>query len=116
MQKKITAHNYAHKGFCFTQPSMTVPNQVNSIGKVLERFQRGQGVQSFPGVYNPEFPPDFDKLDKIGKIEAAREMQKKASRMRSILQQREADEKAAKQAAKEAEAAAQKSASDAVGQ
>jgi len=112
MQKKITAHNYAHKGFEFTQPSVTVPGQVHSIKQILERFRRGQGVQSFPGVYNPEVPPGYETMDKIERIEAAREQAAKVSRMRADLLRKEANEKAAKQAVKEADIVAEKAATE----
>lgn len=111
-QKKFTAHNYTHRGFVTKLPSVTIPGQVMSLTQILDRFRRGQSVQSFPPVYNPEFPPGYEELSKIEKIELAREQSSKVNQMRRSLLQKAADEKAQEQAAKEAAKQAAQGASD----
>lgn len=92
MQFKVTAHNYKRKGFSSNMPSITVPGQVVPVRRILERFRAGQSVQTFPAVYNPDLPPGYEKLDKIGKIEAAREQAEIVDSLRSRLQKQAIDE------------------------
>nr|QJB20136.1 MAG: hypothetical protein [Microvirus sp.] len=73
------------KGFVFTKPSKTVPGQVMSLKTILTRFRKGQGVQVFEGQYNPDFPPEFDGLDKLDRMDAAREMAAEVNCQRSVL-------------------------------
>lgn len=87
MKKVITAHNFVRKGYSPEKPSpsLTVPGQVLSIRTVLDRFRRGQSVQSFSPVYNPDIPPGFENMDKIERIEAARVQRSSVERMRKAL-------------------------------
>jgi len=84
-KKVITAHNFRRTGFEFSKSSLTVPGQVLPIRTVLDRFRRGQAIQSFNPVYNPEVPPGYEGLDKIERIEAAREQANKVARIRQAL-------------------------------
>lgn len=81
-----TQHNYVRRPYKPKGVSLTVPNQVHTVSQIAERFRRGQGVQAFPGVYNPELPPGLEKLDKIGRIEAAREAAANVAAIRQQLQ------------------------------
>lgn len=85
-KKVVTAHNYVRSGYVFSdKPSLTVPGQVLPIRTVLDRFRRGQSVQSFNPVYNPDLPPGYESMDKIERIEAARAQAQKVARMRKAL-------------------------------
>lgn len=101
MKKVVTAHNYVRKGYPSEKPSLTIPGQVLPIRTVLDRFRRGQSVQSFAPVYNEEFPPGYEKLDQIERIEFAREQAKEVARQRRILQARDAEAKRKKEQAAE---------------
>jgi len=86
MKKVITAHNYVPKGYtCKPSSSLTVPGQVLPIRSVLDRFRRGQSVQSFTPVYNSDMPPGYESMDKIERIEAARAQKATVERMRQAL-------------------------------
>lgn len=84
-KKIVTAHNYVRKGFISHKPSCTVPGQVLPMRTVLDRFRRGQGIQSFSGVYNPDIPPGIENLNKIDRIEAARAQANKVAQIRKAL-------------------------------
>lgn len=88
-KKVITAHNYVRRGFEFKKPSLTVPGQVLPIRTVLDRFRRGQSVQSFNPVYNPDLPPGYEAMDKIERIEAARAQARNVARMRRALSEKQ---------------------------
>lgn len=87
MKKLVTAHNFVPRGFSPREkkPSLTVPGQVLPLRTVLERFRRGQSVQSFNPVYNEDFPPGYESLDKIERIEMARSAAADVQRMRRAL-------------------------------
>lgn len=88
MQRKklVTAHNYVRSGYVFSdKPSLTVPGQVLPIRTILDRFRRGQSVQSFTPIYNPDFPPGYEGMDKIERIEAARAQADNVARIRRAL-------------------------------
>lgn len=74
--------------------SVTVPGQVFSIREIRARYQRGQAVQSFAGVYNPDFPPGYETMSKIERIEALRAVSQNVRDQRNVLQ-RDADVKSA---------------------
>jgi len=86
-KKVITAHNFVRKGYSPSEkkPFLTVPGQVLPIRTVLDRFRRGQSVQSFNPVYNPDLPPGFENMDKIERIEAARVQAANVERIRRAL-------------------------------
>lgn len=109
MKKVVTAHNYVRKGYTFEKPSLTVPGQTLPVRTVLDRFRRGQSVQSFTPVYNPEFPAGYERLNKLDRIDLAREQAAEVQRQRSILAARDAQ---AKRSAAQAEQAAKKGAAD----
>lgn len=89
-KKVITAHNFVLEPYRFSdKPSLTVPGQVLPIRTVLDRFRRGQSVQSFNPVYNPDLPPGFENMDKIERIEAARQQQAKVASIRKALSEKE---------------------------
>lgn len=81
-----TQSNYKTKGFTFTQKSLTIPGQVLSVKQIRDRYQRGQSVQSFAGVYNPDVPPGYEKMTKIERIEALRQVSSQVHTMRDTLQ------------------------------
>jgi len=108
MKKVRTAHNYKSKGgFVFTKPSLTVPGQAASISEIQERFRRGQGVMTYPAVYNPAFPPEYDRLDRVGKIEFARENAARVQALQEQLRKQEAERKRKEAEAIEAAKAAE---------
>lgn len=92
-KKVITAHNYVRKGYVSHKPSLTVPGQVLPIRTVLDRFRRGQSVQSFNPVYNPDLPPGYESMDKIERIEAARAQSRTVARIRKALATQQAQQK-----------------------
>jgi len=69
-----TYFNYKQKPGYETGASLTVPGQVLTLRQIRDRFQRGQQVEVFQPVYNPDFPPEFDKLSKIERIEMSRKV------------------------------------------
>lgn len=97
MQRKkvITAHNFVKQGFACEKPSLTIPGQILPVRTVLDRFRRGQSVQSFTPVYNPDIPPGIEYLSKIERIEAAREQAATVARMRQALANQHKRDKAA---------------------
>lgn len=84
-----------HANFVFvpkkTEPRkpMTIPGQVFSIRKVLDRYRRGQSVTTFSSGYEPHLPAGVENLDKIERIELARKMQSEVPRQRQVLRDRE---------------------------
>jgi len=90
-KKVITAHNFVRKGYSSEKPSptLTVPGQVLPIRTIMDRFRRGQSVQSFTPVYNPDLPPGFESMDKIERIEAARAQKASVERMRRALSEKQ---------------------------
>lgn len=91
MKKVVTAHNYVRTAFSPTKPGLTVPGQILPIRTILERFRRGQSVQSFAPVYNPDVPPGYENLDPIERIEAARAQANKVAAMRRSLAKKAAE-------------------------
>lgn len=87
MKKIVTAHNYERKGYSSNMPSLTVPGQVLSLRSIRDRFQRGQSVETFSSkaVYNESFPPGYESMDKIERIEAVRANASRISAMRNEL-------------------------------
>lgn len=76
----------AYKGYKTKGVSKTVPGQSMSITKVVERFQRGQSVEMFrSGGYDESVPPGLERLDKIERIEYARENAKRIQKIREHL-------------------------------
>lgn len=59
------------KGEVNTKPSLTVPNMVPSLSKMLEIYVRGDTVQIFNGVYDDSDMPDVSKLSAPEKAQMA---------------------------------------------
>lgn len=58
-------------------PSLTVPAQTLSLRALIERYTRGQGVETFQPTYtdDPLIPDNYERMSKIERLEHAREMQ-----------------------------------------
>lgn len=84
-KKIVTAHNFVPSGYECKKPGLTVPGQTLSLRSVLDRYRRGQSVQTFSPVYNPEMPVGYENLTKIEKIEMARQQPYHVARIRKAL-------------------------------
>lgn len=63
----------------FTKPSETVPDQTMGIREILDRFTRGQKVQTLKPVWYDEnniseFEGHFDKMDRLERIDYLKEV------------------------------------------
>lgn len=56
------------------KPSLTVPGQTLSLKELLNRFTRGQSVETFQPVYDDGYYPETDRLDKLEKLDLARSL------------------------------------------
>jgi len=86
----ITAANHAavHTEFGFKRlanaigernglPSLTQPSQTLSLRTLIERYTRGQSVETFQPTYTDDtlIPDNYERLTEIERLEYAREMQ-----------------------------------------
>lgn len=75
----INQHTYKHKNHRTYEtngkPSLTIPGQTLSLKVLLERFTRGQHVETFTPVYDDgQFPPEIERMDKLDKLDYARQL------------------------------------------
>jgi len=66
---------YAPIGEQFTLPSLTVPDMSIPLPTLLKRYRR-DGTEFLEGVYtgdDPDLPDNFEKMDKMQRIDFARE-------------------------------------------
>lgn len=77
-KRKIkTVYNYDHKtdsqGETFKKPTLTVPDQTQSLKTLLRRQLQGQSITTFQAVYNVDLP-EIEKMDPMQRADLARNM------------------------------------------
>jgi len=83
-------------------PSKTVPSQVLPLRTLVERYMRGQSVETFGGTYSEdESFADLDRLDATERLDYLREQVKPAiERGRQTLAKKERERQGASATAK----------------
>lgn len=58
--------------------SRTIPDQVMSVGEILQRYVRGQSIDAVPPVYTESdlVPVNWERMDEIERIEYTRTQKK----------------------------------------
>lgn len=84
-KKSVTSHNYQPVAFKPAGKSQTVPGQILTLRQVVDRFRRGQNVQTFSGSYDANLPPGWENMDRLEKIDYQREHKSSVSRMCTAL-------------------------------
>jgi len=85
----INQHTYAAKNHRRYEtndlPSKTVPGQTLSLKTLLERFTRGQGVETYTPIYDDSgtYPDNLERMDKMEKLELARGIKSKIKEVQS---------------------------------
>lgn len=77
------------KGYAFTQESLTVPGQVLDLRTIRDRYSRGQSVVSYAGEYDSPLPPGYENMDKIQKLEYARQVKTNVEEIRKAVEEKE---------------------------
>lgn len=77
------------KGYKFTQESLTVPGQVLDLRTIRDRYSRGQSVVSYAGEYDSPLPPGYENMDKIQKLEYARQVKTNVEEIRRAVEEKE---------------------------
>lgn len=104
MKKLRTAHNAVpFKGYVTEKPSLTIPGQVMSLRTVVERYRRGQHIETFTPIYNPDFPPGYESLSKLDRLDMARSQARNVRNIRTALS-KQAKEEAHNEAKRNAQA------------
>lgn len=86
-----------------TGVSQTVPDQALSVQQILQRFTRGQPLNTFEEVYNgEEHLPDIDRMTEIDRIEYARAIKADLEETGKKLTQRQKERALEKAKAEEA--------------
>lgn len=65
--------------------SVTDPSQHVPLDELLRRYSRGQNVEVFEATYNDDFPfhADLQRMDKLDKLEMARDIRHGIERARA---------------------------------
>jgi len=89
--KKYVNHSTVtpSKGYTFIGESLTTPGQVLSLRTIRERYSRGQSVVSYPGEYDSPLPPGYENLNRMEKLDFARQIKSDLNEMRIAVEQKE---------------------------
>lgn len=90
--KIINYRNYNpddHKAFISERPSKTVPGQDMPIRELVDRYVRGQNVETFTPTYTDEIDPTYFKMDKQDSAMAARHIKRQIERERRKAEQQQ---------------------------
>lgn len=57
-----------------TGPSLTIPGQTRTLSEIVERFIRGDSTEVFKGTFSETFPPGFENLTELERLEMSRDI------------------------------------------
>lgn len=96
-KKGVTYPVYEKLGKVSKLPSLTIPNQSIPLQELITRYRR-DGTEVLKGVYSGDsdlLPSDFERLDKMQRIDFMRKNAERIVSTRNILEGRNKDAKTA---------------------
>lgn len=66
-------------------PSLTIPDQSQSLETLLDRYTTGQAVPLYKPVYNESFTDQIERMDPVERIVYARELKSKSKELETLI-------------------------------